>query len=127
MNILTALIKLWKNVMSLETSTIFNPSESLIRTLKRTNFEVGATVIFHSHFLFILIMGGGVHTGYTWHCGHFWPIVPAPGDCEEGEVGGMNGFGGGNRSTRRKPALTPLCPPQIPRARPGPLRWEASG
>jgi hypothetical protein len=41
-----------------------------------------------------------------------WPIVPAPGDCEVGEFGGMNGRG--NRSTRRKPAPTPLCPPQIP-------------
>jgi hypothetical protein len=41
-----------------------------------------------------------------------WPIVPAPGDCEDGEFGGMNDRG--NRSTRRKPALTPLCPPQIP-------------
>jgi hypothetical protein len=37
-----------------------------------------------------------------------WPIVPAPGDCEDGE------FGGGNRSTRRKPAPAPLCSPQIP-------------
>jgi hypothetical protein len=42
----------------------------------------------------------------------YWPIVPAPGYCEDGEFGGMNGRG--NRSTRRKPALTPLCPPQIP-------------
>jgi hypothetical protein len=41
-----------------------------------------------------------------------WPIVPAPGDCEDAEFGGMNGSG--NRSTRRKPAPTPLCPPQIP-------------
>jgi hypothetical protein len=41
-----------------------------------------------------------------------WPIVPAPVDCEDGEIGGMNGRG--NRGTRRKPALTPLCPPQIP-------------
>jgi hypothetical protein len=31
----------------------------------------------------------------------------------------MIGFGRGNRSTRRKPAPTPLCPPQIPPARPG--------
>jgi hypothetical protein len=38
-------------------------------------------------------------------------FVPAPGDCEDGEVGGMNGFGMGNRSTRRKPAPTPFCPP----------------
>jgi hypothetical protein len=41
-----------------------------------------------------------------------WPIVLAPSDCEDGEFGGMNGRG--NRSTRRKPAPTPLCPPQIP-------------
>jgi hypothetical protein len=56
--------------------------------------------------------------------------VSAPGDCEDGEVGGMNGFGRGNRSTLRKPAPTPLCPPQIPLFRPGcepgPPRWEAS-
>jgi hypothetical protein len=42
----------------------------------------------------------------------YWPIVPALGDCEDGEFVGINGRG--NRSTRRKPALTPLCPPQIP-------------
>jgi hypothetical protein len=42
----------------------------------------------------------------------YWPIVPAPGDCEDGEFGGMNGRG--NRSTRRNPAPTPLRPPQIP-------------
>jgi hypothetical protein len=41
-----------------------------------------------------------------------WPIAPAPDDCEDGEFGGMNDRG--NRSTRRKPAPTPLCPPQIP-------------
>jgi hypothetical protein len=40
-----------------------------------------------------------------------WPIVPALGDCEHAEFGGMNGRG--NRSTRRKPEPTPLCPPQI--------------
>jgi hypothetical protein len=33
------------------------------------------------------------------------------GDC--GEIGGMK-IGRGNRSTRRKPAAAPLCPPQIP-------------
>jgi hypothetical protein len=50
-------------------------------------------------------------------------------DCDDDEVGGMNGFGRGNRSTRKKPAPTSLCPPQIPLARPrrehGPSRWEA--
>jgi hypothetical protein len=58
------------------------------------------------------------------------PQLTAPGDFYDGEVGGMNDFGRGNRSTRRKPAPTPLCKPQIPLARsgrePGPSRWEAS-
>jgi hypothetical protein len=58
------------------------------------------------------------------------PLLTAPGDCDDGEVGGMNGFGRVNRSSRRKPAPTPLCPPQIPLARPGRdpglPRWEAS-
>jgi hypothetical protein len=56
---------------------------------------------------------GGVQTGPTGHVGHFWPIVLAPGDCEDGEFGGIR-IGRGNRSTRRKPAPAPLCPPQIP-------------
>jgi hypothetical protein len=62
-------------------------------------------------------------------------LLTDPGDCDhddaaDDEVGGMNGFGRGNRTTRRKPAPTPLCPPQIPLARPGlepgPPRLEAS-
>jgi hypothetical protein len=44
----------------------------------------------------------------------YWPIVPAPRDCEDGELFGGLRIGRGNRSTLRKPALTPLCPPQIP-------------
>jgi hypothetical protein len=42
-----------------------------------------------------------------------WPIVPAPGDYDDGELCGMK-IGRGNRSTRRKPTPAPLCPPQIP-------------
>jgi hypothetical protein len=38
------------------------------------------------------------------------PIVPAPGDYDDGEIGEM--IGRGNRSTRRKPAPMPLSPPQ---------------
>jgi hypothetical protein len=38
--------------------------------------------------------------------------VSAPGDYDNGEIGGM--IGKGNRSTRRKPAPMPLCPPQTP-------------
>jgi hypothetical protein len=42
------------------------------------------------------------------------PIVPAPGDYDDGEIGGM--IGRGNRSIRRKPTPVPLCPPQTPHA-----------
>jgi hypothetical protein len=45
------------------------------------------------------------------------PIVPAPGEYDDGETGGMM-IGKGNRSTRRKPAPLPLCPPQTPHACP---------
>jgi hypothetical protein len=74
-------------------------------------------------------MGGGVQLGPLGRSATNWPLVPAPGDYEDGEFGGMM-IGGGNRSIRRKPAPVPLCPPQIPydltgRER-GPPRWEAS-
>jgi hypothetical protein len=44
------------------------------------------------------------------------PIVPAPGDYDDAEIGGM--IDRGNRSTLRKPAPMPLCPPQTPHACP---------
>jgi hypothetical protein len=58
-------------------------------------------------------------------------LLTVPRDCDDdGEVDGMSSFDRGNRSTRIKSAPTPLCPPQIPLARPGrepgSLRWEAS-
>jgi hypothetical protein len=40
--------------------------------------------------------------------------MSAPGDYDDGEIGGM--IGRGNRSTRRKPAPVPLCPPQTAHA-----------
>jgi hypothetical protein len=40
--------------------------------------------------------------------------VSVPADYDNGESGGM--IGRGNRSTRRKPAPVPLCPPQTPHA-----------
>jgi hypothetical protein len=42
-------------------------------------------------------------------------IVRAPGDYDDGEIGGMM-IGRDNRSTRKKPAQVPLCPPQTPHA-----------
>jgi hypothetical protein len=57
------------------------------------------------------------------------PIVSVPGDYDDGEIGGMM-IGRGNRSTWRKPAPVPICPPQTPHAltgrEPWPPRWEAS-
>jgi hypothetical protein len=59
--------------------------------------------------------GGWSPIGSTRHCGHQWPIVPATGDYDDGEIGGM--IGRGNRSPpRRNPSPVPLCPPQTPHA-----------
>jgi hypothetical protein len=33
--------------------------------------------------------GGWSPIGSTRHCGHQWPIVPAPDDYDDGEIGGM--------------------------------------
>jgi hypothetical protein len=43
----------------------------------------------------------------------YWPVVLTPGDCEDGEFGGIK-IDRGNPRIRRKPAPVPLCPPQIP-------------
>jgi hypothetical protein len=56
------------------------------------------------------------------------PIVPATGDYDDGEIGGMI-IGRGNRSTRRKLAPVPLCPAHTPhaaRTRTRAAGWEAS-
>jgi hypothetical protein len=60
------------------------------------------------------IVAGGVQLGPLGTAATNRPIVPAPGDYDDGEIGGM--FGRGNRSTRRKLAPVPLCPPQTPQA-----------
>jgi hypothetical protein len=71
---------------------------------------VNSTVFFFQ----IRIVWGGVQLGPLGKSATNWPIVPAPGDYEDGEFGAVI-IGRGNRSTRRKPVPMPLYPPQIPR------------
>jgi hypothetical protein len=50
-----------------------------------------------------------------------WPIVPVTDEIDdECEAVGGTKIGRGNRSTRRKPAPSSLCPPQIPHD----LTWD---
>jgi hypothetical protein len=58
-------------------------------------------------------MGGGVQLGPLGTAATNRPIVPAPGNYDDGEIGGMM-ISMGNRSTPRKPAPVPPCPPQTP-------------
>jgi hypothetical protein len=58
-------------------------------------------------------MGSGVQLGPLGTAATNRPIVPVPGDYDT-KIGGT--IGRGNRSTRRKPAPLPLCPPQTPHA-----------
>jgi hypothetical protein len=59
-------------------------------------------------------MGDGVQLGPLGTAATNRPIVPVPGDYDDGEIGDM--IGRGNRSTRRKPDPVPLRPPQTPHA-----------
>jgi hypothetical protein len=47
------------------------------------------------HPFFLICIVGGVQSklGPLGTSAIYWPIVPAPGDCEDGEFGGMNGRG----------------------------------
>jgi hypothetical protein len=66
--------------------------------------------------LFLIgIVGGGVQLGPLGTAATNRPIVPAPGDYDDGEIGGMM-IGRGNRSTRSKPVPVLVCPTQIPHA-----------
>jgi hypothetical protein len=56
------------------------------------------------------IVWGGVELGPFGTAATNRTMVPAPGDYDDGEIGGMV-IGRGNRSSRRKPAPVPLCPP----------------
>jgi hypothetical protein len=59
-------------------------------------------------------VGGRIQLGPLGTAATNRPIVPSPGDYDDGEIGGMIGMG--NRSTQRKPSPVPLCPPQTTHA-----------
>jgi hypothetical protein len=70
-------------------------------------------------------MGGGVQLGPLGTAVTNMPIVPAPVDYDDGEIGGM--IGKGNRSTRRKPVpFVHHKPHMLPGREPGSPRWVAS-
>jgi hypothetical protein len=58
--------------------------------------------------------GSGVQLGPLGTAATNRPIVPATGDYDNEETGGI--IGRGNRSARRKPVPVPLCPPKTPHA-----------
>jgi hypothetical protein len=67
--------------------------------------------------LFLIgVVGNGVQLGPLGTAATNSPTVPAPGDYDDEEIGGM--IGRGNRSIWRKPAPVPLCPPKTPHACP---------
>jgi hypothetical protein len=88
-------------------------SEIRIGNLQNTSHERCCLIQHAKYFFLIRKLEGGVPIGSTRHVGHLWTIVPAPGECEDEELYGTK-IGRGNRSTRRKLAPAPLCPPQIP-------------
>jgi hypothetical protein len=71
------------------------------------------------------IVRGGVQLGPLDTAATNRPIMPAPGDYDDGEIGGM--IVRGNRSTRRKLASVPLCPSQTPHAARTRARAAAAG
>jgi hypothetical protein len=62
------------------------------------------------------VRGGGVQLDPLGTAAINRLIAPAPGDYDDGEIGEM--IGRGNRSTLRKLAPMPLCPPQTQHACP---------
>jgi hypothetical protein len=85
---------------------VFNKS---IKVTRNPLIISDATPTRHNIYFFNLC-GGTLGTAATTGL-LYQPRMIGDGDC--GEVGGMK-IGRGNRSTRRKPAPAPLCPPQNP-------------
>jgi hypothetical protein len=93
-------------------SRVGGARDELLRFLARMIGCIGTSL--QLHLVFNWYSAGGVQLGPLGTASTNSPILPAPGDYDDGEIGGM--IGKGNRSTRRKPAPVPLCPPQTPHA-----------
>jgi hypothetical protein len=93
------------------------------RRRARSAFHVKFGVCPHRRYIYIYIyiyihiytfFSHGVRLSPPGTAATVWLTIPDPDDDDEGKkIGGMR-IGKGNRSTRRKPALVSLCPPQIP-------------
>jgi hypothetical protein len=102
-----------KLALSIKLQAMTTHRESLLAIGLRWRWVVSFTLwTLRQLVFFFLVSWGGVRLSPLGTSANIWPIVPAPDD-ECGVVGGMR-IGRGNRSTRRKPAPVPLCPPQIP-------------
>jgi hypothetical protein len=67
-------------------------------------------IFYGDNFLLILTVGDVVQLGPLGTAATDWPIVPAPGDYDDGEFVGMK-TGRGNRITqKKKPTPVSLCP-----------------
>jgi hypothetical protein len=101
----SSIIRCWYDEWHIFPLFLLSSHQSLMLEAETVNKTLDASLIF-----LIGIVGGGVQLGPLGTVATNRPILPAPGDYDEGEIGGM--IDRGNRSTRRKPAPMPLCPPQ---------------
>jgi hypothetical protein len=80
--------------------------------------DAGSVAYYIEKAVFLIgIVGDGVQLGLLGTAATNRPTLPAPGNYDDGAIGGMK-IDRGNRSSRRKPAPVPLCPPQTPHACP---------
>jgi hypothetical protein len=107
---------IWLNPLTLRdltdwTTSVNYPTSHYNTDIKWMNF---VPYNFNKPYFFFIILGGvrlsslctAATTGLLYQ-----PQMIHDGDC--GTIGGLN-IGRGNRSTQRKPAPVPHCPPQIP-------------
>jgi hypothetical protein len=100
----------WQPVKWLKNSQLFVESEDSLPCPQEPAYGP------HSFFL-NWYSGGGVQLGPLGTTATNRHIVSAPGEYDDGEIGGMM-IGRETRSTRRRPPPVPLCPTQTPHACP---------